>query len=346
MRSIGGREHGFSVIEAMIALGVAASIIVVISGALASGLRGALNTKVLQQATALGDEAVEQARAFPFDALALRASGDHHGDTDGDGRLDSFCVEGDTSCADGVADLAQDPDVEGDLTFDPDGSEGSLAPEPLALSDTGALYPHVTREQVGETTYTLWHYVTWVDANTQGGIQRDHKRIVAVVTWPIGDKVLSYRASSFVSDVTRGVAVTKFDLDPLQAETTATAGASDPQQVWFTHVIANKDVPEVFDLVVDGLPLGWTLVGFYDDSGPSSDGWFDAADGDALLTDTDGSGHPDTAELGIDQYMTFYVVVEVPAGQSAGDVELTLRVIPRLAADATEAMAKDTVKVQ
>jgi len=338
-------DGGFSVIEAIIALGVISAIIVILSAALASGLRAAMNAKILQQATALGDEAVEEARALPYSSLALRAVGDHHGDTDADGRLDDFCVDGDASCADGVDDVTQDGRITTDLTFDPD-EDGLLLAEPLALSDTGAVFPHITRDTVGETTYTVYRYVTYVDANLQGGIQRDHKRIVALVTWPVGDRTLSYSASTFIADVKRGVEVTKFSVAPLGAETVAAADSSSPQQVWFTHVVSNDDLPEVFDLTVTGLPVGWTLAGFYGDSGPNSAGYYDPDDGDELLTDTDASGVPDTGHMEIDSRRTVYVVLDIPAAQPAGSHDITFSLTPRLDAGAGAMLVTDTVNVQ
>lgn len=314
-------EAGFSVVEVIAALGAVSVVIMILTVALASALNSALHTKVLQQATALGDEAVERSRALDYRMLAMRST-----------------------------DLSGDPAVSGagttNPTFDPDG-DGPLQPEPLVLDDTnGQIYPHTEERTVGaphlanETVFTLSRYVTWVDANVQGGAQRDHKRVVAIVTWPSDGEILSYSASTFIADVGRGRAVTKFELDPIEQETMATADSPDVQRVAFTHDLKNLDVSETYDLTLDGLPSGWTFFGFFADNPDSGAvGDYDAAD--TKLFDTNGNATEDTAALGIGEGITFHVVFEVPENQPAQTVELTVTADPANDASAASGQAVD-----
>ena len=127
-------EGGFTIIEASIAMLVAALIFTALSAGLISGLRATRDARLYQQATSVGEEAVEAARDLQYPNLSMQTS-----------------------------DLPGDPRIEPGLMFDPDGS-GILLAEPLVAAASGAsIVPHITTETIGNTKFTISRYVTWVD---------------------------------------------------------------------------------------------------------------------------------------------------------------------------------------
>lgn len=272
-------DAGFSVVEVIVAVGVVGVILMILTTGMASGLRGALVTKVQQTATGLGDEAVERARALTYDDLAMQTS-----DLDGDERIQNG-------------------------TFDPDGPDGDLEPEPVATDPDGAVAPHVTTRTVGETPFTLSRYVTWVDANMQGGPAQDHKRITAIATWPVDDEIQTYRVSTLVANVVKGQSVEKFHLTSPATEEPVEASPGTEADV--PAAVENLDVPETYDLTFDDLPSGWSET-FYDDQG-------------MLLHDSTGSSHPDTGEIGTAETFDLSVTLDIPSDAAPGDYMLPLR---------------------
>lgn len=296
-----GAESGFSIVEVVVAIGIVGVILMTLTAGLASGLKGALTTKVQQTATGLGDEAVERARALPYTHLNML-------DTD---------LAGDTRIQSGE--------------FDPDGSEGELQSEPVAKTSAtcppptptqpcAAVYPHVETKTIGETPFTLSRYVTWVDANFQGGPAQDHKRITAIVTWPVDGQTFTYRVSTLVANVVKGQNVEKFTLtSPATKDAHPVSQGSTEADV--PAAVENLDLPETYDLAFDDLPPGWDVT-FYDDAG-STPGEQDP--GDQPLFNSAGSADPDTGELATAETFDLLAVLGIPADAAPGDYTLPLR---------------------
>ncbi len=310
-------EEGFSLIEAMAALFVAAIVIGASVATAISGYRAVRSTKFFQQGTALGNEFTELARDLQYDELNMQTS-----DLTGDTR-----ITGAGTCG----------SVPGTHYFDPD-STGPMTCEAIVNVASGAgIADHQTTEDVGGKTYTVSRYVTWVDADTQGSTGQDYKRVSTVVEWTTPNGTKSFRTSTNVSQARRGLPVPGFTLSPTTLTTkTQTAG----QSAVFPHTVVNEGITDAYDIILTGIPGGWTTA-IYADAGTI--GTYDAGT-DVLLTDTNGSGVVDTGNTATDEVFEFLVVVAIPGGTATGNYNFT--VTARSGADSTvTAVSPDRVTV-
>ncbi len=115
-------ESGFTLVEAVVALFVLGIIFTALAYASLGSLRASMSSRTEQQAIDFATQALERARAFEYSSLANRVA-----DMSGDSRVtlrsaDCSTAAGTTKCL----------DVSGAGDF-----------EPLVLSDSGAIYPHV-----------------------------------------------------------------------------------------------------------------------------------------------------------------------------------------------------------
>jgi type II secretory pathway pseudopilin PulG len=304
-------EGGFTIIEASIAMLLVAMMFTALSAGLMSGLRATRDARLFQQATSMGEEAVEAARDLAYDKLVMQTS-----------------------------DLSGDPRVEPGppMKFDPDGS-GSLLAEPLvAVTTAGAesIVPHITTETVVNTTFTSSRYVTWVDDAVQGGPAQSYKRMVVIIEWQVGDKTNRYVTSSFIALARRGLPVPKFELQP-EAQTVE---VEQGNVVVFPHTIRNLGIVDTYDLKMTTNPRGW-VINFYRDEGQI--GVFEPVT-DSLLLDTNSTGVPDTGSVPTDEITYFLAVFVLGPADEAGPVDMTLTATSG-ANDAVAHDSQDTVVV-
>lgn len=265
-------EAGFSVIEASIAVALTAALITALAAGLTGGLRAVQDARMYQQGTSIGEEAVESGRNLQFDSLAMQDS-----------------------------DLAGDPRIVAGPRFDPDGSAGSLASEPVvSASSGGSVFPHVTTRTVAGVVFTLSRYVTWVDDALQGGAGQSYKRLASIVEWRSGGRTNNYRTSSLVARARRGLPIPKFELAPLDQTLSVDAG----NFVAFPHTLTNFGIVDTYDLEME-VPDGrnW-VIQFYEDT--NQNGLYDVAV-DSVLQDTNSTGIPDTGSVGTNE--KFYLLV-------------------------------------
>lgn len=224
---------------------------------------------------------------------------------------------------------------------DPDGPTGPLKCEPVhAVASTAspAITQHVTTETIGGLDFTLKRYVTWVDADAQGGTDKDYKRLIAMVEWTTGGTAGTYRTSTLVTDARRGKKVPSFDLTPSPKAAEGLAEQAKAVQrgfrVVFAHSIKNLGLPDTYDLVhTDGPqspPRTWatpcgagltgTCVSFHKDL--NGNGEYDAATESAPLTNTKGLSAPDTGQLATNQVLKFLSVWTLPTSDPVG-IEMT-----------------------
>lgn len=280
-------EGGFTIIEASIAMLVVALMFTALSAGLISGLRATRDARLYQQATSLGEEAVEAARDLPYDILVMQTS-----------------------------DLTGDPRIEAGPKFDPDQS-GSLVAEPVVASSSGAaIVPHISTETVGNTTFTTSRYVTWVDDTIQGGPAQSYKRMVVIIEWQMGNRTNSYTTSSFIALARRGLPVPKFELAP-EAQTVE---VEQGNLVVFPHTIHNLGIVDTYDLEMTTNPRNW-VINFYRDEGQI--GTFEPVI-DSLLLDTNSTGLPDTGSVSTDGTTYFLAVFALGPTEVPGAVDMTL----------------------
>ena len=269
-------DDGFTIVESLMTMMIVVLIFTGATAAISSTLDVLEINRRFQQATGLGNEAIEGARDLTFDSLVMSAS--------------------DTTIDADLRITASGPD----LMFDPDGGD-SLSDEKLVTSTSGGtIDPHTLTRTIDETDYTIHRYVTWVDDSAQGGPDEDYKRYTAVVEWDIGGKTYTYQTSSFFSSARRGLPTPRFEVVP----ETQTAVAERDAQVVFTHGIRNTGIVDTYDIDVD-IPLGrtWAPTFYLDvDQNLTLD------PGDPILLDTNGNLALDTGSVATDDIVFFHVV--------------------------------------
>jgi prepilin-type N-terminal cleavage/methylation domain-containing protein len=193
-------EGGFTLVEVMAAITVLAIGIFGAAQAMTIGLSTTGLSRQRLAARAGLDQQMEEARALNYDNLVL---------SDPDPGLTHS-----TSTS--------NPDYwvnTGAQRYDPDGT-GPLSPEPIVrvAGASPALQHYQNPFVVGNTTYTVYRYVTWVDSATDGtgssdaadgnndGVSdasgQDEKRVTVVVTWTdeFGRTPVSQSQSSLFTD--------------------------------------------------------------------------------------------------------------------------------------------------
>jgi type II secretory pathway pseudopilin PulG len=279
-------EGGFTIIEAAVAMMLVALIFTALSAGLIGGLRATRDTRLFQQATSMGEEAVEAGRDLQYDTLVMQTS-----------------------------DLAGDPRIAAGPTFDPDASGPLLAEPVVATTSGGSVVPHITTETVVNTTFTTSRYVTWVDNAVQGGPAQSYKRLVVIVEWQIEGRTNSYITSSFIALARRGLPVPKFELAP----ETQTEEVEEGNLVVFPHTVRNLGIVDTYDLEMPNT-RGW-IINFYKDE--DQNGTFESAV-DSLLLDTNSTGKPDTGSVATDEITYFLAVFQLAPSETPGTEEMTL----------------------
>lgn len=300
-------QGGFTIIEASVAMLLVALMFTALSAGLIGGLRATRDARLFQQATSMGEEAVEAARDLQYDTLVMQ-----------------------------TPDLAGDPRIQSGPKFDPDQS-GSLVAEPIVASSSGgSIVPHITTEVVGNTTFTTSRYVTWVDNAIQGGPAQSYKRMVVIIEWQIGNQTNRYVTSSFIALARRGLPVPKFELAP----TSQTVEVQPGNIVVFPHTIRNLGIVDTYDLAMTTNPRGW-VVNYYKDG--NANGSFEPVV-DSLLLDTNSTSSPDTGSVATNGIAYFLAVFALGPTEVPGPVEMTLTATSG-ANNSVNHTSKDTVIV-
>jgi type II secretory pathway pseudopilin PulG len=192
-------EGGFTMVEAVVAIAILAVASLGAAQSLTFGLRTSGMSRERLAARAVADREMENARSLNYDSLVLDDSAPllHSSDpTNPDYWIDE---------------TAQ--------TYDPDQSDPALPPEAIVrvAGASPALHHFQNPVVTGNTTFSTFMYVTWVDspadglvgvgigdANTGGNDAAglDQKRLTVVVTWtdPMRGGLTSIAQSSLFSD--------------------------------------------------------------------------------------------------------------------------------------------------
>src|SRR5918992_2271861 len=301
-------EDGFSLVEGMVSLAIITLILTALLHTQLSTIRTVHDARLVDQATALGNEALEDARNFTYDDLVMLTS-----------------------------DLTGDPNVEPGNTLDPD-ADGALVSEPLVRASAGApLSPHITTETLEGVTFTISRYVTWVDATTQGGAGQDVKRVVVIVDWQTGGEAETFRSSTLLARSRTGLGTTRFEVSPMEQEIEVEPG----NQVALAHAVTTLGINDTYNLEMAVPPGRAWVIQFHEDA--NEDGVFDGA-ADPLLTDTNFDGIVDTGGVDTNQTFHFLIVWNLIPAEPTGDVEMTLEVTSGARPDLT-VEATDTVDI-
>jgi type II secretory pathway pseudopilin PulG len=208
-------ERGFTMVEAMVAGLVLAIGAFGIAQSLQFGLKTTGIARQRTAAEALANQQLELARALNYDNVVLRQDQPINHDPDPDSP-DYWVTDGTPP------------------TYDPDGA-ASIPSEPVLSQDVFPSLLHYQSDVTqGNTTFTVFTYVTWVDSPTDGlgandvghdwdddgtiddANGEDQKRVTIVVTWPnsFGTVVSELKISSLFS--TGSIAYQEGDSAPNQ----------------------------------------------------------------------------------------------------------------------------------
>jgi Tfp pilus assembly protein PilV len=268
-------------VEAVVALFVLGIIFTSLAAASMGSLRASLIARVEQQAIDFATEALEKTRAADYYSLANVST-----DVSGDPAV--------SSCG---PDLCMDP--------------GTGAAEPLVVSSTGSVNPHIT--QVSESlannvTMNLYTYITRPADSTA-----DYKRVTVVAKWAVAGNQRERAVSSLVTLTDRGLPLPVFKITPLGG---TSASVNPDTDVPFGFELTNQGAPDRWNLSFTGsAPENWTL---YRDDG---DGVWENDTIDLPLTNSNAEADAviDTGRLDPTASIVFWAVREVDDATLAGD---------------------------
>lgn len=269
-------DQGFSLVEAVVALAIAVAIFTALAFALIGGARSALLSQQNQQAADVLNRAVEQARAVPYDSLAVREADIDAGET-------------------------RSPALSTVDTYDPtdDSSAGANA-EALVYDANGLVAPgaagatHTATVAQNGGTFTVRRYVTVpADASTSA-----YKRLTIVVTWSSLGKERTRTYSTLVARTQRGLPLPDFKFSPISGLSQCRNPASEAV---YSLSVTNNGARDAWSLTATAGSPTW---GFFADT--NADGAFDSLV-DAPLGTTSG-GTPFTGLLEPDTAKTVFAV--------------------------------------
>ena len=287
-----GDESGFSLLEAVVALVIAAVIFTGLAAVSISAVHASLLGRQNQQAGDLIGKRIEQLRVLDIQAVA-NVDADMVSSTDT--RIQNC---GGAKCVD----------------------PGTGTTENLVLDDAGAVAPHlstVASSATNNTTFQIASYVT-LPAGQDPDYQR---RITVFVTWKDANGTHTRSDSTIVSYGVRGLPLPKFKLTP-QGPTTQSTNPST--RVYYGFTLMNQGAPDHWDIsFTDSGGAAWTLVFDADD-----DGTFTSADSDPTtwvpLTDTTANGVVDTGLLEPGASTLIWAFRDVPASASLTPSDLVI----------------------
>lgn len=283
-------EAGFSMVESIVAITIAAMVFSGSALLLGQALKTTMFARQNQQAAEVVTAEIEALRALDYGALAMVAS-----------------------------DLTGDAAVTGSPpATDHDGS-GPLTSEALALSATGAVNPHIRTVSLNATDYTVTRYVSEVDVKADAtSPQSLAKRVTVRVSWTSGGTVRERLASTLVARTRRGLPLPQFTFGSEIIKTVVPGGA-----VVLPKTITNRGARDRWNLthVVNPVLAGFTWYRDVDE-----DAVFDSTI-DTALTDTDGDLTVDTGMLEVDETVSLLLVhpgLPDPAAATY-DIDMTAR---------------------
>jgi prepilin-type N-terminal cleavage/methylation domain-containing protein len=173
-------DGGFTLVEQVVALMIAAIVFTAAAYAMIGGLKQSSFAQQNQQSADMLNQAVEQARAVPYDQLAMRP-----------------------------ADLAtNDPLNTGSCNCNNPATGGKTGTgvETLVLDAAGAMNPHVVVVPQNHLTFTLRNYVTQ-PTDAVGAV---YKRLTVVATWTSQGKSHTRKSSTLIAPTQRGLPLPDF----------------------------------------------------------------------------------------------------------------------------------------
>ncbi|MFH1330396.1 MAG: prepilin-type N-terminal cleavage/methylation domain-containing protein [Actinomycetota bacterium] len=157
-------DRGFTVVELIVAMGIAAILVSMLGSVLGAALTGARISRDYQTASGVGSEQLEQLRALPWPEVAMAS-------VDGGAPL---LTSGGTAL---------------------DGAEAGLPADEALVVAEGGVAPRV-EEAIDGTVYVGWRYVS----EAGDGV----RRLTVVVEWVGPSGSHDFSVSTLVSELTAG----------------------------------------------------------------------------------------------------------------------------------------------
>lgn len=284
-------DEGFSLVEVIVAITMAAVLLTGGAHALGSSLKAAVFARNNTQAAELLTETIERLRSLDYGALAMVAT-----------------------------DLTGDAEITGTapaLTFDPDAS-GPLPAEPIVLASTGAVRPHVASHVRNSQSYDVRTYVTAPsDAEVPGS---GYKRITVRATWTTGSGPHQRQSSTVVTRTRRGLPLPNFLVTATAGEPTAPVVVNTGVDLVLPFEVVNRGARDAFNLAITSDPAIDASFDLFTD--PTSVGTHE--DSDPPAPDSDSNTVADTGLLEVDQGVSMLAVATVPSTAVSGRYTFTV----------------------
>jgi hypothetical protein len=185
-------EAGFSLVETVLAMTVAALMFGAVGGVLLVGLKSTLVGRQAQQAADLANRTVEELRNRDFTTLGLAST-----------------------------DVASDPAITASGYAVPLAND-TTSTEPIVFVTTSPISQHVRTTTLDSTTFTVARYVTSPPADAVAG--NAYRRVTVVVSWTSGSRTRSRSASTLVAEARRGLPAPASDLRVTAPQTASRGG--------------------------------------------------------------------------------------------------------------------------
>ncbi|MFZ0325627.1 MAG: prepilin-type N-terminal cleavage/methylation domain-containing protein [Actinomycetes bacterium] len=229
MRRLQRDDGGFTLMEVVVAIMIAAVIFMALAAASISALRGSGVARQNNQSISLGNATLEAARTATYTGLAMATA-----DLSGDSRV----LSGNTLAV---------PDV---------GTEN------LYVLSTGTMSPHVTTVTRNGQTYTVSQYVT-VPAGTalDGEGYPLVKRVTVFVTWTAYGSTRTRTYSTLIVPTKRGLPLPDYSMS-LRTPSCYAWNTGDTQRPIFSVLLRNVGARDTFDLSLvsaNDSPSNWTF---------------------------------------------------------------------------------------
>jgi len=247
-------DDGFTLLEVVVALVIAAVMFTALAGVSISALRGAAIARQNTQAADIGNAVLEDARTQAYAGLSMVPS-----DLSGDPRV----LTGDTISV---------PDV---------------GTEDLVVSSTGSLSPHIEEVEANNVTFTVATYVSVPNGTSidEEGIPLA-KRVTAFVTWSTYGAERTRTVSSILVETKRGLPLPDYTV-ALRTPSCSSWNTGSTQRPVFSVLFRNVGARDSFDLSMTTSSNDSGNNWSYYTSDPT-------LSGATLATDTSGNGKVDT----------------------------------------------------
>jgi type II secretory pathway pseudopilin PulG len=282
-------DEGFTLVETVVALMVAALMFSALAATLVQTARASLTARQNQQAIDIANDGIEMVRNLNFAAIAMDPTG---ADLAGDSRISKVGLT---------------------YYFDPDGT--GTYKEPI-YSVTGAgVVPHVRTATHNGTSYAVKTYVT-TPSDSLVNVNGD-RRVTVIVDWTTNGRTRSRVTSTIVADTRRGLPLPKYTWSSAVTKTVSRGGRLD-----LPATLVNKGARDSWNLAATtktsgGATLPWTFSWYLDVNG---DGVWESTD---TLLSQSGTVYS-TGPLTTDQVIKVVAVTYISATETLGTDTVSL----------------------